>query len=445
MKKMLFLGMAFAAAVVSVASAADEPFPGFDKLRADQPAAAAYMLRRLEAYWKGEAPGRPARTAKIVYFHAADRGPLADYDGRINRWMDDFEAFFRAEFKRNGFGERQLALERTATGRVNIHVVKGAKPDAKYTYESGGPIFREAAEALRPEFNIHQETALVICALSRTEADGKIKLYAPFYGLGGTQRNGICLCVDHELLDAKNFAVKDRQLDLTEHQRRTMSLGEFNTIYLGGALHEFGHGLSLPHDHETAGEAANGTPLMGAGNYTYRAETRGEGKGTYLSFSEAVRLVSHPLFSGHSREFEKQPRLSHGDIAFTEKDGKLVIRGTLESDIPPYAVIAYNDQCPKGKKGNQCNEDYDAETYTSVVNEKGEFEIEVGRLLRGTVELRLVVCHANGATTTIADVAHGYVNKGKGSALAFYGAPAPKNAPAPAAAVQPPAAGTPGK
>jgi hypothetical protein len=224
-----------------------------------------------------------------------------------------------------------------------------------------------------------------------------------------------------------------------------MSLGEFNTVYLGGALHEFGHGLSLPHDHETAGECAIGTPLMGAGNYTYRQETRGEGKGTYLAFSEAVRLVSHPLFSGHSREFEKQPRLSHGDITFTEKDGKLVVRGTLASDIPAYAVIAYNDKCPKGKKGNQCNEDYDAETYTSVVNEKGEFEIEVGHLLRGTVELRLVVCHANGATTTIRDVPRGYVNVEKGKPVAFYGGPAPKNASASAAAVPPPAAGAPKK
>ena len=440
MRIRLFLAAALAAVSSSMA-AAGESFPGFDKLRADPPSAAAYMLRRLDAYWKGEAPGQPARTAKLVYFHAADREPLADYDGRINRWMDDFESFYRAEFKRNGFGERQLALERTPEGRVRLHVVKGAKTDGNYTYESGHPIFEEVAAAVKPDFDIHRETALVICALSRTGADGKVKLYAPFYGMGGTQHDGICFCVDHELLDAKNFPVKDRQVDLTEHQQRIMSLGEFNTVYLGGALHEFGHGLSLPHDHETAGEAANGTPLMGAGNYTYRQETRGGGRGTYLSYSEAVRLVSHPLFSGHSREFEKQPRLSHGDITFTEKDGRLVVRGTLASDIPPYAVIAYNDKCPKGKKGNECNEDYDAETYTSVVNEKGEFEVEVGHLLHGTVELRLVVCHANGATTTIRDVPHGYINTEKGKPVALYGGPSLKNTqPAAAVSVPPPAA-----
>lgn len=415
-----FVVSAPAGVVAEVAS----PFPGFDKLRSDRKAAAAYMLQRLDAYWKGEAGGQPARTAKIIYFHSADRAPHARYEGRITGWFDDFNRFFRDEFKKNGFGERQLALERTPEGGVNIHRVKGAKPEGAYSYDSGREIFAEVREGVKSKFDLGQETALIICGLSNTQGDGMVRIHSPFYGLGGSQDYGICLCADHELMDVKNFTVKDRKVTISEHRARKMSLGGFNTTYLGGALHEFGHSLSLPHDDATDNERPGGSPLMGDGNYTYRSETRGDGRFTYLSFSEAVRLIAHPLFSGHSRDLRTTPTLSHGDISFVEKSDRLLIRGQLKSNIPAYAVIAYNDRCPAGCRSNSCKEDYDAQTWTSVVNEKGEFEIKIGKLLPGTVELRLTVCHMNGGTTTLRDVPKGYLNHGKGKPLEFYGAPA---------------------
>jgi hypothetical protein len=433
-----FLIAALAVASLSVA-AADEVFPGFEALRADRQAAAKYMLQHLEAYWKADPAPTAPLTAKIVYFHAGDRQPLKDYDTRINGWMADFEMFYRAEFKRNGFGEHELALERTPEGRVKIHVVKGQKPDVNpnykpevpaaplkpgekpklnmdksYNYGSGNQIRIESAAALKSDFDLDNETALIICALSCTDDKGKINLYAPFYGIGlGSNRKGACLCVDHELLDVKNFPANEPRIEILEHKDRVMSLGEFNTTYLGGALHEFGHGLSLPHDHETADERALGTPLMGAGNYTYRQETRDKNrKGTYLSFSEAVRLISNPLFCGHNRDLLVRPRLEHKGIAFTEENGRLVIRGQLESDIPAYAVIAYNDDAA-------IDADYDAQTWTSVVNEKGEFEIVVGGLRPGKFELRLTACHMNGATTPLWGIPNKYTHSGKGQPLQF--------------------------
>ena len=212
------------------------------------------------------------------------------------------------------------------------------------------------------QFNLLQEeTGLIICGFARTEEDQRIRLYSPYYGMpGANQKNGLALCADHEFMDVANFAEKRRQVQVGEHTRsRRMSLGQFTTTYLGGALHEFGHGLGLPHDEQIGAERKLGTSLMGSGNYTYRQELRGRRTGTFLSFSEAVRLISHPLFSGRNYQSGEFPKVTVKDLVFDEKEGCLFIRGRVESEIPVYAAIAYND--PEG------NSDYNAETWTSVV------------------------------------------------------------------------------
>ena len=81
-------------------------------------------------------------------------------------------------------------------------------------------------------------------------------------------------------------------------------------------------------------------------------------------------------------------------------DNQIHVRGTLRAKIPAIAMIAYNDRENPGQQRYQVNNDYDATTWSSVVNSQQEFWIRVGDLQDGNHQLRLVCVHANGSAVT---------------------------------------------
>ena len=347
---------------------------------------------------------------RLVYFVAADRTPLPQYQKRLTGWFDDYQEFFRSEFARNGYQPHELNLERIPGGQIRLHLVRGQKPDSDYSYSqsSGKEICREAREALKGVVDFDKETVLIICALSKTTEDGKIKLYAPFYGLGiGTPVKGTALVVDQELLAIPNLAEAERKVTIAEHRDRTMSLGEYNTTYIGGTLHELGHALSLPHDYQTGAETSRGIPLMGTGNYTYRNDRHGKSPVTYLSFSEATRLIAQPIISHRTCERATIPKLE-GSFNIFPETRSLSIQATLKSRIPVYAVVTYID-----KDGN---DDYDARTLVTAPDDKGQVCILIPELPNGSGCIRVACCHANGA---ISQFCKYYKNAGDGTPIVF--------------------------
>ena len=139
---------------------------------------------------------------------------------------------------------------------------------------------------------------------------------------------------------------------------------------------------------------------MGAGNYTYRQEWRNEGKGSFLTYAHAIRLLVHPVFSGTTQQCNQPPNLEFRELKVSFEKKQIHVRGKIQSDIPAIAMIAYNDRGDRGQKGYQVNNDYDATTWTSVLSPKQEFWIRVGDLKDGNHQLRLVSVHANGAAIT---------------------------------------------
>ncbi len=390
MKKLYALALL---ALISTSTHAEKKYDGPSEGQQDEKRQAEYMAGKYDAY-KEIDPVNEHKKVRVIYFHAADREPCAEYQKRIQRIMYDFRDYFEKEMARNGLGRRTLNLE-TENGKLKIHVVKGKENDGAYDYHSGGKINQELKpELMRRGIDMDQEKVIIFNGLSKVTDGTNVQLYAPYYGMGANQKYGICHVADCELLDTINLSNTTTTIMIAEHGGpRPMTLGKFNTIYIGGAIHELGHGLTLPHNKAKDSETnALGTALMGAGNYTYKQELRGEGKGSFITAAHAMRLLSQPVFSSTFKENGVDPECSLSGLVIRYEDGAIVISATVAANIEAYAAIVYND--PEG------GSDYDAKAWTSYVNNSNKFLVKVGEMKPGTYSMRLTICHMNGAIST---------------------------------------------
>ncbi len=331
-------------------------------------------------------------TLRIVYFRPSDVKPQADYEARITRIMLDIQQFLKVEMARYGFKDAVLPLE-MKEGEVRIHMVVGKEGAAGYSHKAGNKVKIEMREALKKDFALDDEFALVFHGMCRIDGVRKYHFYAPYYGdPGSNHQRGLCHVADCEVMDPKLLADTKRRIRYTEHYGKyNQSLAAFNTKYLGGVAHELGHGLSLPHNCQTKDESRElGTALMGAGNHTYRKERWSNNKGSFLTFSSAVRLASHPLFTGSDHQRAKPAGSGVSNLEVEGEGKELIISGVVKATPDPYSVIAYVD--PEG------GGDYDA-VATAVPVIDGKFKIDAACIKAGAHKLRLVVCQPNGATS----------------------------------------------
>jgi hypothetical protein len=372
-------------------------FTNWDDLRS-QPQQSKYITKILKSHPERD---KLEKKLRVIYFYPKDRKPIKDHQKRWNDILTDIQNFFRTEMTRLGYKQVTISLERE-NGILKLHEIQGIQNDSNYNYKSGNEIRGEVFKALRAKgINPEEETLLIVCALSRTE-DRKVTIYSPYYGMGANHNKGICFTADMEWLSIYGLKPDPQKIVLQVKEHRNyepFTLNRFNTVYIGGTIHELGHGLSLPHNLATKREASNGTALMGAGNYTYRKEWR-QGKGSSLTHSSALRLLVHPLFRGSNSQAKDPPSIRYKELSLSFNNDKIEINGTIDSAIPAIAIIAYNDRENKGQRGYMVNNNYDATSWTSVVNPNNEFRINIEGLREGKHQIRLTSIHPNGATTT---------------------------------------------
>lgn len=370
---------------------------------ADEATLAKTLQARVRAFHEG-APNE-GHQLRVVYFYPSDREPQANYKERVNRMVLDIKDFYDTEFARIGLDNSPLPVEMDGD-QVMIHMVQGAENHDGYGYDSryGRKILREIGQQLRGKVDPEREFLLILCALCDKQEDGVYKIYSPYYGLGGAnQVRGICFAADCEMLDTLNLTKTDEVFRYNEHNRnQRRSLADFNTVFIGGMAHELGHGLSLPHNRELPSERSKGTALMGSGNYTYRAELVGK-KGSFMTLASATRMMCHPLLTQSNKQRFDRTELKVSDVQFSGNGKAVTIRGKVESNVEPFAVIAYSD----AEGGNN----YDAYQWTNEVKPDGTFEATLDVHKPGNNVLRLSFCHANGATS---DVSYAFTANEKG-------------------------------
>ena len=362
---------------------------------------AEYISEQLKR-WNNKTTDLRDKPLRVIYFHAKDREPLKNHLERWDGILSDIQNFFRTEMKKLGYGEVTISLEKE-NGKLKLHEIRGKEEDKSYSYKSGSKIRGEVFEALRAKgLDPDRETLLIVCGLSKTE-DKKVAIYSPYYGMGADHNRGICFTADMEWLSIEGLKPDPQKITLQVKEHRgyePFTLNRFNTVYIGGTIHELGHGLSLPHNLATKKEAVRGTALMGAGNYTYRKEWRNQGKGSFLTHSSALRLLVHPLFNGDSNQSKENPALTFKELTIEHDEESILIKGKIDTIIPTLAMIAYNDKENKGQRGYMVNNNYDATSWTSVISPENEFKIRITDLRDGNHQIRLTSVHPNGATTT---------------------------------------------
>ena len=398
---MMFISRFYMAALLVSASAAfawsaDYTTAGIEQAKSH--AKDGGEFRRLPMSWKASAEDK-AKAAKaweiirdwqadgakdhrklhVVYVTLKDRPALKDYKGRIDRIVKNVQMFYADQMEENGFPPLTFGLDLDKDGKLVVHDAYLDEPLSKFNVNSSGPATSKVAfESLR-KAGVDPDRDYVLIVAQMPDKVG------PYYG-GGTSEAGVCWICDAEHLDPLNFSSTEAGPYLFK------TVGNDNTVYIGGTAHELGHCFSLPHTRELQ-RAVAGASLMGNGNYSYGEEFRNEGRGAFLIQSDALRLASIPLFTGKSRRAEDAVEARLSDMTAEPIDGGLRLAGKVQGNPPVYGLVAYFD--PAG------GDDYDASTTTCIPGPDGSFSLDAVRPgYKGDFELRLVMLQADGKTAT---------------------------------------------
>ena len=246
----------------------------------------------------------------IIYFVPKDVQKREDSHRRISEILLQGQEFYKQNMMHYGFGDKTFSmLIDNNKKRVKITYIKGNQNASSYPYDGGGNIMKEEIEAYfsKNSNQIESDHYLVISPVNDPKNNN-----APYYGLGKW-----CFATDYDDMDIKYLG-------------GSSNISTLATTYIGGLLHELGHGLNLPHNKEKVSESNDnklGTCLMGSGNYTYGS------KPTFMSKASCSILNNNQIFDNQNKQYYTGATGSVENLKAEYKDGNFIVSGNIQASV----------------------------------------------------------------------------------------------------------------
>ena len=314
----------------------------------------------------------------VVYFVPNDMTPVSNYESRIEEIMFDAQEFFAVNLDREGYGRTSFGLNiRKNNGKLNIITVNGQQGKSAYPYSGGGGTVINELEAYFNQHPNEKKSEHTLVFLPSTSGDPLNPGGVPFYGLGK-----YCFALDYEYFDLQYLG-------------ENTNLGDLATKWIGGMVHELGHGLNAPHNKEWSSlQATLGTALMGSGNFSYGKNP------TFITASNASIFANSQPFRNDTRsDWYSGVTANITKLKGSVQNNKIVISGNFSSSGTVSAINVWHDPYPAGG-----NKDYDAPSFTSIPIGSDSLYIESPLSefynLDGQYQLRIGFIHENGSRVT---------------------------------------------
>ena len=298
-----------------------------------------------------------AYNLNVVYFVPNDVVEPADYHRRLSEILLQAQSFFGTEMQRNGYGIKSFGLLKDEIKkRVQLIVIKGKQGRSAYPYEGGANAVMNEVNAYRAAnaSMFSSDHYLVILPATQYDANGEPG-GVPFYGLGK-----FCFALDYADQDIKYLGTGG-------------VLGTRAVKWIGGMIHELGHGLNLPHNCQKVSEGASlGMALMWAGNSTWGVSK------TFLTGADCAVLNVNQIFSKEVKAFygEKNASIKRIHASYDDVKQSIIVKGIFASNETVTDILYYNDP-NVNNEGIGVNRDYNAVAWTSKPIGADSFYVEM--------------------------------------------------------------------
>ncbi|MGV6944504.1 discoidin domain-containing protein [Sphingobacterium kyonggiense] len=314
----------------------------------------------------------------VFYFVPNDVDTFANFKNRLSQILLRGQKEFADDMEKDGYGRKSFGLNLINDKTVNVIYLKGKFGKEKYMYEGGGPNIKAEVDAYLEQNPGDKKSVHHLIIVPAYDLSDPYKPSGPPYYGSGTY----CYALDFQYLDVNYLGTSGAR-------------GNSATVFIGGLLHELGHGLNASHDKMIKSMVpSRGTSLMSDGNYTYGKSL------TTLSRSSTATFNSSQAFSTETRsDWYTTVNNEITELSVKYENGSIVIDGKFQSSKKVNDIIVWNDPAPFGA----ANTDYDAISWSGKVVGTDGFHFVCPLTdfykLEGDYQLRIGFVHENGTRT----------------------------------------------
>ncbi len=319
----------------------------------------------------------PPPTVRIVLYTPSDLKPPPGVAQRLTQIADATERFLVEGMKGWKYPPAvEHVFRRNKDGTVEVVYVQGSRPSGDEFYTKAS-CDAEARDKAKQQLGIDGEGHIWWVFLY---VGDRPKRFSGWQG-SGCSRDGGGAIVNYDTIPG---AIRP---DINP------SSGFNAEYFLKGTIHELGHALGLPHIGPDPA-LGRGNSLMGPNNDVYAQRKYPNADLCYLTEASAAMLWKHPLFTGTTKNRQRQPsvKLVGYKPTYGKKSNRITLSGKVVADMPAHSVVVLDDL---GKP----DDEYFNRSHVARIEPDGNFHVAIDKPPRASGHYRILFCFENGMFT----------------------------------------------